>query len=136
MIGWSLGLLALAFTLFGGAELNRRRRRPTLQGQLIPVRGPADATLPLTRDLGLERVRTLYLGSRGRDEWKLNGWPANVKLALDSKQRTTLYPGREVESPALLVTVNGAILRYPRVLADGDLIACGDYAIRYENLLY
>ena len=79
---WLLSLVGLAAIVAAGGYRRRRQRRPTLQGQLIPISGPAGATLPLTRDLGMERLRELYLGSRGKDEWKLEGWPREREIGI------------------------------------------------------
>ncbi len=106
-----------------------RRRGPHLTGQLVPVTTPAGGSLLAPRDLALERRRRIYLGKRGRGEWRLPGWEGTLELWATSLRTVTV---NVVEGEA---TLNGQPLRRPLPLADGAVIGCGEYRIRYENLL-
>jgi hypothetical protein len=113
----TLGLLAL------------RRSGPYLTGQLAPVAVPAGSPLAQPRDLSHERRRQVILGRRGEQAWRLEGWSGAVRLTAANRRSVTISP---VAGEA---TLDGWPLRQPTALADGVLIGCGEYQIRYENLL-
>jgi hypothetical protein len=124
-----LGGTAAVLAAGGGVLVARGRGRGRLSGQLVPVAGPAKSLLALPRDLGSERRRCVYLGRRGQAEWRLAGWPGSLKLEADARGgvRATAVEGE--------ASLNGEPLAHGRPLTDGDTITCGEYRIRYENLL-
>ena len=69
------------------------------------------------------------IGQGGHAEWRLPPWDGSLRLASGHAAATVLAP---ISGSA---TVNGLPLRHPVALNDGDVIACGQYRIRYENLL-
>lgn len=105
-----------------------RRNGPYLSGQLLPVALPAGALLA-PRDLGSERRRQVILGRRGQGAWALPGWPGAVRLTAVSRRTVSINP------LAGEATLDGQPLRRPTDLQDGAVIGCGEYRIRYENLL-
>ncbi len=107
----------------------RQRRGPHLTGQLEPLASPTGVALTLPRDLGRERRRQVYLGRRGQQEWRLPGWQGTVRLTASRHGGITISP---VAGEA---QVDGQPLRHTQPLADGMVIGCGEYRIRYENLL-
>jgi len=123
--GGVLGLGGLA----GGAAAVRRRNSPFLSGQLMPLAAPAAAPLLSPRDLGSERRRQVILGQRGQGAWTLPGWPGAVRLTATSRRTVRISP---LTGEA---TVDGQPLRLSADLTDGTVIGCGEYRIRYENLL-
>ena len=120
--GGTLGLVARGLIVL-------RRSGPYLTGQLAPVVVPADSPLMLPRDLSHERRRQVILGRRGEQAWRLEGWPGAVRLTAASRRSVT------ISSVAGEATLDGQPLRQPTALADGVVIGCGAYQIRYENLL-
>ncbi len=120
--GVTFGLAALGLTIM-------RRQGPYLSGQLAPVAAPAGSPLVLPRDLGAERRRQVILGDRGEQAWQLAGWPGAVRLTATSRRAVTISP------LAGAATLDGQPLRQATALADGAVIGCGEYRIRYENLL-
>ena len=72
----------------------------------------------------------MELGQGATDaEWRLEGWSGTMRLAAAGQATVT------VESEEEELTVNGNPIFCPTVLGDGDIIAAGQYQIRYENLL-
>lgn len=128
VLPWLLGS-GMVLGAGGVAVVGSRRRGPYLSGQLAPVVVPDGATLTLPRDLSRERRRQVYLGRRGAGEWQLAGWDGVLRLTVAPDGGVALTP------VAGEVTVDGAPVHQVRVLADGALIGCGAYRIRYENLL-
>ena len=120
--GATLGLAALGLIVV-------RRPGPCLTGQLTPMATPAGSALVLPRDLGLERRRQVTLGRRGEHAWRLDGWDGAVRLTAESSRGVAISP------VAGAATLNGQPLRQATPLEDGALIGCGEYQIRYENLL-
>lgn len=120
--GVTLGLAALGLIVL-------RRQGPYLTGQLAPVATPAGSALALPRDLGHERRRQVILGRRGEQTWRLEGWSGAVRLTAESCRSVTISP---LDGEA---TLDGQPLRHATPLADGAVIGCGEYRIRYENLL-
>jgi hypothetical protein len=106
-----------------------RRNGPCLSGQLIPLAAPAAAPLLAPRDLGSERRRRVIVGRGGQGVWALPGWAGAVRLTAVSRRTVSISP------LAGEATVDGLPLRQPTDLADGAVIGCGEYRIRYENLL-
>jgi len=90
---------------------------------------PAEAGLLLPLDLGRPRRRRVTLGRGGKGEWRLPGWSGAVRLDADRGGNAVLVP------VAGEVTVDGRPVGRPQSLADGAVIGCGAYRIRYENLL-
>jgi hypothetical protein len=120
--GVTLGLAALGLIAV-------RRPGPCLTGQLTPLATPAGSTLVLPRDLSVERRRQVILGRRGEQAWRLDGWDGAVRLTAESSRSVTISP------MAGAATLNGQPLRQVTPLEDGAVIGCGEYQIRYENLL-
>lgn len=106
-----------------------RKQGPFLTGQLAPIAVPADSAPVMPRDLGAERRRHVYLGQHGEREWRLAGWRGTVQLTASGRRSVHIRP---VAGEALL---NGQALQRPTALEDGAVIGCGEYRIRYENLL-
>ena len=122
----------------GGALVWRRRNGHFLTGQLIVISGPDPSLLPLPYDLGRQRRRHFYLGRQGRGEWRLSGWLGSASLRINAQGAVTLMPGPQSQGPADVankLTLNEATLHQAIALQDGDIIGCGPYRIRYENLL-
>jgi hypothetical protein len=127
---WPWALTGGALTGAGVlAAVGIRRRGPFLTGQLAPLAAPADPGLTLPRDLGRERRRQVTLGRGARGEWRLPGWLGTIRLHADRLGSVWLTP------LAGEVTVDGQPVGRPQLLADGAVIGCGAYRIRYENLL-
>ena len=126
MIG--VGILA-AVALVSGAAI-ARRRSPVLSGQLFVLSGPAEQMLPLPLDLGAVRTRRVYLGDGQPGEWRLGGWNGRLVLQADAQGQTRLT----VKSGE--VRVNDVLVVGATALHDGDVVTCGEFRIRYENLLY
>lgn len=124
---WTGGGAMLGLTAVGLIVL--RRRGPYLTGQLAPVATPAGSALALARDLGHERRRQVILGRRGEHAWRLEGWSGAVRLTAESRRSVTISP---LDGEA---TLDGQPLRHATSLEDGAVIGCGEYQIRYENLL-
>lgn len=124
-----VGLLVLAG--LGGSGLAwRSRRGPHLSGQLTPLSGPVGQPLPMPWPLQTKRRRRITLGQGATwSAWKLAGWEGQAEIYAERDGRIRLHLRRGA------ATVNGEIILAPRELADGDLIVCGPYRIRYENLL-
>lgn len=121
-----VGVLGLG-GVAGGAAV-RRRNGPFLSGQLIPLVTPAAAPL-LPRDLDSERRRQIVLGRGGHGPWGLPGWPGALRLTAVSRRTVSISP------LAGEATVDGQPVQRPTDLQDGAVIGCGEYRIRYENLL-
>lgn len=122
------GILA-AVVLVGGATI-ARRRSPVLSGQLIALSGPPDQVLPLPLDLGASRTRQVHLGNGRTGEWRLVGWNGRLVLRADAQGQTRLTV-RQGE-----VRINDMVVVGATALHDGDVVTCGEFRIRYENLLY
>ncbi len=105
-----------------------RRRGPYLTGQLVPLEAPAGSEL-LPLDLGRLQRRQVVLGRGGKGRWRLSGWAGSVRLSADRLGNVELVPVTGE------VTVDDRPVRGPQPLADGAVIRCGEYRIRYENLL-
>jgi hypothetical protein len=120
--GATLGLAAVGLAA-------SRRHGPCLSGQLIPLAAPAAAPLLAPLDLGSERRRRVIVGRGGQGVWALPGWAGAVRLTAVSRRTVSISP------LAGEATVDGLPLRQPTDLADGAVIGCGEYRIRYENLL-
>ena len=131
--GWLLAGAGLAVTVagaVGGWAILQRRHINYLSGQLVPVSGPGGVLLPLPLDLGRQHAQQMELGQGATDaEWRLEGWSGTMRLAAAGQATVT------VESEEEELTVNGNPIFFPTVLGDGDIIAAGQYQIRYENLL-
>lgn len=122
---WALaGSVVLGTTVAVGM----RRRGPYLTGQLAPLETPEGAEM-LPLDLGRLRKRQVILGRGGKGEWRLPGWAGALRLSTDRSGNVTLVP------LAGKVTLDDRPVRVPQPLADGAVIGCGAYRIRYENLL-
>lgn len=106
-----------------------RRRGPYLTGQLVPVATPAGSPALLARDLAPERRRQVYLGRRAQGAWQLPGWEGTLRLWAANRRTVN------ISALAGEATLDGQPLRQPTPLADGAVIGCGAYRIRYENLL-
>ncbi len=124
---WAGGGATLGLATLGLIAV--RRRGPYLTGQLAPVAIPAGSALALPRDLGHERRRQVILGRRGEHTWRLEGWSGAVRLTAASRRSVTISP---LDGEA---TLDGQPLRHATSLEDGAVIGCGEYQIRYENLL-
>lgn len=109
--------------------LASRRRGPHLTGQLLPIAAPAGGPTLVPRDLALERRRQAVLGRGGEAGWQLPGWPGALCLRATGRRTTAIIP---LNGEA---TLNGQPLRREAPLTDGAIIGCGEYRIRYENLL-
>ncbi len=109
--------------------LTGRRRGPYLTGQLVPVATPAGSPVTAARDLAIERRRQVYLGRRAQGAWQLPGWDGTLRLW--AVNRRTVH----ISLLAGEATLNGQPIRQPTPLTDGAVIGCGEYRIRYENLL-
>jgi hypothetical protein len=124
------------------AVLAHARRGPHLQGVLAPLRIP-DSGLAgggwLSYDLGRNGARRFVLGRRGRGLWRLPGWNGSALFTADATGAVRLAPGVESRNLAGAVgdsvLVNGQPIGYATTLHDGDIITCGEYEFRYENLL-
>jgi uncharacterized protein YegL len=131
------GLLLVAAT-GGGLVVYRHRQQVTIQGELTPLHTPADITM-LPDDLAARRTKRLYLGRRGRGQWRLPGWDGSACLEVDAQGQTRLVPDPALQvgatRQAFRVSVNGRPIHQPTLLSDNDVIACGDYTFRYVNLL-
>lgn len=125
-----LASLLLLTGLGGGGLAWSRRRGPQLSGELTPLSGPDGQPLPMPWPLQTKRRRRITLG-RGAtwSAWRLPGWDGQAEICAEGDGRIRLHLRRGV------ATVNGEPIRAPRELADGDIIVCGPYRIRYENLL-
>jgi Mg-chelatase subunit ChlD len=119
------GALLLALAGWGVT----RSRGPFLTGQLVPVAVPAGSDLAIPLDLGRDRRKGVLVGKHGTGRWRLPDWPATVRLSASDRRTVTIG---NVEGE---VSVNGQPLRHPKTLEDGAVIACGEYRLRYENLL-
>ena len=94
------------------------------------ISAPAEQLeLAMPRDLGSKRRQSFAIGAKAKErEWQLAGWGGAIELRANSTG------GVDLESIAGDVTVNGrSVLRTTR-LHDGDLIRCGDYEIRFDNI--
>jgi hypothetical protein len=118
---------AAAAALVLGLTVTRRRPAANLSGDLIPVTAPEGAAWPAT--LTLSGRRPITIGRGVHSEWRLSPWEGSVALTPGHAATTVLAP---VSGSAAL---NGVPLRHPVALKDGDIITCGPYRIRYENLL-
>ena len=118
---------AAAAALVLGLTVTRRRPAAGLSGDLIPITAPEGAAWPAT--LTLSGRRPVVIGRGAHAGWRLSPWDGSVALRPGHAATTVLAP---VSGSA---AVNGAPLRHPIALKDGDVIACGPYRIRYENLL-
>jgi len=126
---WPWALAGGAMAAGAIALIGARRRGPYLAGQLTPLDAPAEAGLLLPLDLGRPRRRRVTLGRGGQGEWRLPGWSGSIRLDADRGGNAVLVP------VAGEVTVDGRPVGRPLPLADGAVIGCGAYRIRYENLL-
>jgi hypothetical protein len=119
------GVLAVAAVTWAVAG----RPRARLSGQLVPLAGPAAAAAAPALDLDASRRRGLCLGRRGQGEWRLAGWPGTLRLTAGphGAVHVTLVEGQ--------ATLNGQPLTRATPLSDGDVLGCGEYRMRYENLL-
>lgn len=118
---------AAAAALVLGLTVTRRRPAAGLSGDLIPIAAPEGAAWPAT--LTLSGRSPIVIGRGAHAGWRLNPWEGSLALRPGHAATTVLAP---VSGSA---AVNDAPLRHPIALKDGDVIACGPYRIRYENLL-
>ena len=126
-----LGLLVLAALGTGGGLALKNRRGPRLTGQLTPLSGPADQPLPLPWPLDGRPHRRVTLGRKATwSAWRLPGWDGQAQLRAKGNGTTRFDLLRGT------ATVNNETVVRSVTLQDGDVITCGDYRIRYENLLY
>jgi hypothetical protein len=106
-----------------------RRQRRHVSGRLAVLSGPAGVVLAPPRDLDNERAGSVILGAGGSGEWQLAGWPGSVRLEPGPDGRVVVVP---ISGETL---VNDQPVARTTPIADGDVIVCGPYRIRYENLL-
>lgn len=125
-----LGGAALLSVTGGGVLLYRRQRRGSfVQGQLSVLSAPAGQATPLPWLLDAQRRRRVALGRQATwSAWRLPGWEG--RLHLEARGNATYLRTEEG-----LVRLNDQPVVQPVHLKDGDLITCGDYQLRYENLL-
>jgi hypothetical protein len=120
-----------------GGLMSRHRPAARLQGRLVPVAGPdldrEQGWLPL--ELGESPSTRFYLGRKGKGDWRLAGWDGSAAIETDRQGVIWLRPLVSRAAADAQLTLNGNPLYQPATLQDGDTIACGDYVIRYENLL-
>lgn len=126
---WLLGAGVGFFAFMSVAVAASRRRGAALTGQLIAEAGPAGALLPPPRDLGAEGRRAVKLGQKGEAGWQLVGWGGAAILHADAWGAVLLTPQNGE------VRLNDLPLKRAARLHDGDVFLCGEYRIRYENLL-
>ena len=123
----------------GGIVVFRNSRQPFLQGELLPLAANDVAGALLPEDLSFRRTRRLYLGRKGKKQWRLHGWDGSAALEVNANGETCIVPEARVGSQDQLlsgrVSVNKKMVYQPTVLHDGDVIGCGDYQFRYVNLL-
>ena len=113
----------------GGGVYWHQRKGPFLQGQLLALSGPAGLPLPLPWTLASKRRRRVTLGRDATwPAWRLPGWEGQARL--EASGGAVL-----LQSVQGVAQVNGQPMRKQVRLNDGDLITCGDYQLRYENLL-
>jgi len=127
---WVIGLALLGAASAGGGVYWQRRKGPFLQGQLLALSGPAELPLPLPWTLASKRRRRVTLGHNATwPAWRLPGWDGQAYLEVGGSGTVLL---RIVQGTA---QINGEPVRKQVRLSDGDTITCGDYRLRYENLL-
>jgi Mg-chelatase subunit ChlD len=126
-----LALMGGSLLLISGGALRvaGHRRRNYLTGRLVALSGLTGEALPTPRELDAEHARTVVLGVGDAGEWQLAGWQGTVRLESAARGEATLIPVLGE------VRLNDQPLVHATLLADGDVIACGAYRIRYENLL-
>jgi len=127
------GCIALFGIVIGGNVVRRKRHRRILRGELIPVRTPdvpGAELLPV--DLGRLGANRFRLGKHGKGQWRLSGWQGDVTLIMGPDGNVRLAVS---DTNITQVTVNGQPVFGTMTLNDGDTIGCGDYLVRYENLL-
>lgn len=125
---WLSGAALLGVT--GGFLLYRRQRRGNfVRGQLSVLSAPDGQATPLPWSLDGRRRRRVALGRRATwSLWRLPGWEG--RLQLEARGNTTYLRAEEGA-----VRINDQPVVQPVPLKDGDLITCGNYQLRYENLL-
>ena len=140
--GWAwlaIGVLTTGGVLGGAMALLARRRRPVLEGRWRVLVAPPGQRAGQIIDLPGDRAR-VTLGGRGEGCLPLPGDPAlEVSVA-------SLQAGRGVEGEVEIwlapleaassahLTVNRRPLSGAYWLQDGDVVALGDYRLRYENV--
>lgn len=134
--------IALAVTgALGIVWVTQTNRGPYLQGVLVPVQTPLSASSEefIPFDLASLRQKRFHLGVRGKGPWRLIGWAGRAMLSVDEQGRTTLAPFTRVASitdlPDAPLQLNDQPVYGRTPLQDGDLLRCGEYLFRYENLL-
>lgn len=79
--------------------------------------------------LATKRRRRVALGLNATwSAWRLSGWDGEIALEVHGREtRLRVIRGS--------VKVNNLPVRQSIRLQDRDLITCGDYQVRYENLM-
>jgi len=136
----SLGMVILGSV--GGGLAWRWRRRVTLEGSLRVLAAPAGQPDKHTLDLPDQPWATL--GETGRRGLPLPGDVPRVTLragrTAQGDVETWIEPPQEAPqqappgTPGMGVTLNERPLDSVRRLIDGDVLAWGDYRLRYESL--
>lgn len=133
---WFAAPLA-AVLLVGGGYAAVRQPHTHLSGELIPLRTPVQSLELGPNDLAAQKISRFHMGRRGRGAWRLDGWQGGACIELGPQERIQIAPDAAAadNNPAHTVTVNGRPIYHAVELNDGDIIACGDYQFKYQNLL-
>lgn len=126
---WGM-LLLVAMVGTGGAVREQLRRRPYLTGELVMLSAPAEQLeMAMPRDLGSKRRSTFAIGAKSKEkEWRLLGWGGAINL------RASRDGGVDLEAIAGDIAVNNRPVQRTTRLHDGDVIRCGEYEIRFDNV--
>jgi len=126
---WAAGVVLLGVAGVGGGFYRQRSKGPFLQGELLALSGPAGLPLPMPYPLAAKRRRQVVLGKKATwPAWRLPGWNGEARLEAGRS-------GVLLRVTQGTLQVNSQPVRQEVRLKDGDLITCGDYQLRYENLL-
>ena len=136
--GWLLslaGLAALAVAGGAGGLLARwRKNRTTLDGSLRVLSAPSDQSPGAVFDL--PAAPRAVIGGTGKRAIQLPGEVPPVTLHAtrtpEGEAETWIAPPSRSRSSE--VTLNEHPLETPRRMRDGDVLALGDYRLRFESL--
>ena len=132
---WALGgTLAGAIAVSGGGlALALHRRRPRLEGQLRILAAPGVQTPGQVIELPAER-RKVTVGGAEDDIPLAGGKRVAIIRARKGEGGDSHMELIPLPADRASLSVNEVPLTLPHILEDGDVIAAGDYRLRYENL--